>query len=769
MWGTRLRLHFFVALFALTLGPIGSTTAQLSGVELEIPRDFVGLGGQVRLGAWTPIRITLTNRGAEPRAVICRWILQDYDGDTVIAQRRIGALNPQQPESVWLYGTPPVNQPNGEPWTIQVLDESGERELASEEIVVDSRILLQNPHTPIGVMSTAALGLEPYTRRDTRHDSVRLLRGLELATLPDRWYGLSTLNALIWTSEGGAPVDQSGSVADEVLLALRQWVRRGGHLVIVLPSVGQTWTESAVADMLPVDEDEMRPLPDAELPGWLFDVRPVESMRMQLTGFAVEGEDDDDVTVLARAEDGTPVVVAGRHGFGRVTLVGVDLRDRRLVRLGVPAGRYRIWNTIFGWQTPVFSQAYIEAERDESPPTMNRVEHRGTVSLGRFIPGLIAMRNTAAPALLAAVVVFAIYWLLAGPITYAVLRHKGALRHSWLVFTVLAVIFSGITWAGAWAMQPRRTSIAHFTVLDADARTGMVRSHGWLSLFSPDFDEVQLALGDDELATQHTLSSAGHAHSGQGAGFPDPRRYVVDAAAPGAMAVPFRGTAKQFEMDYLGALGASQPGVTHEWIMPQGDVRIEGFWPVGELSHGLPGALRDVLVVYCPGEGERPWVWRYEQWAPQEVLDLSANRSRATELVRRPRSGDFPADRNWATEGFLGELIGQRTGQSFAEMERMRGSVAESDLIQAMEMLTFYSMLPPPNFRRGLSASIGGDRPVMYDRTGARAFDLSHLTAGRRLIVIGYLENGPLPAPLTVDGQGVEAEGWTMLRWIYDL
>ncbi|MFW6060551.1 MAG: hypothetical protein ACODAQ_10235 [Phycisphaeraceae bacterium] len=765
MRGFRLHVHLVAVLLAAWLWPAAPVAAQLSGVELAVPRDFVGIGGRLRLGEWTPIRVTLTNRGSEPRAVICRWLLRDYDGDEVIAQRRVGALNPQADESVWLYGVPPVNQPNGHAWTIQVLDEAGERVLASEDVLVDHRMLFEHAHTPIGVMSTAALGLQPYTARDTRHDAVALLRGLELASLPDRWYGLSSVQALIWTSEGGAPVDQAGSVADEMLLALREWVRRGGHLVIVLPSVGQTWTESVVADMLPVTDQQMRALPDAELPGWLYDARPSEPVRMQLTGFAVEG--DDDVAVLERAEDGTPVVVAGRHGFGRVTMVGVDLRDRRLVRMGVPSGRFGLWHTIFGWQSPAFTQAYIEAERNKNPPAMNRVAHRDEVSLGRFIPGMIAMRNTAAPALLAAVLVFALYWVLAGPVAYVALRQKGTVQHSWVVFAGFALLFSVVTWVGAWAMQPRLESVSHFSVLDADGRTGEVHAHSWLSLFAPEFGDVHVALGEDAGSAHHTLSSAGHPHGGQGAGFLDRRSYTLDAAAPSAMDVPFRGTAKQFELDYYGRLDRAQPGVMHDWVMPQGRVRVENAWPVGELSHGLPGVLRDVLVVYCPGDGQMPWVWRYDRWAPREVLDLSANRGRATGLVRRPRR--FAEDRNWNTEGFLGELIGQRTGRGFAQMEQLRGSVAESELIQAMEMLTFYAMLPPPNFRKGLSGALSGSRPVMYGRDGARPFDVSHLTAGRRLIVLGYLESAPLPAPLTVDERAVDSEGWTMVRWVYDL
>jgi len=239
----------------------------------------------------------------------------------------------------------------------------------------------------------------------------------------------------------------------------------------------------------------------------------------------------------------------------------------------------------------------------------------------------------------------------------------------------------------------------------------------------------------------------------------------VDAGAPNELNVPFRGTAKQLELDYRGPLDNGRPGVTHQWTMPQGNVRVEGAWPVGELSHRLPGTLRDVLVVYCPGEGQMPWVWRYDQWKPQTVLDVSANRRQGTRLVQRPTQ--YKEERAWKNEGYLGELIARTSGGNFQKLDPAKARVASNVLIERMEMLTFYDMLPPPNFRK--MPGIGQGAAHTYVRDHGRPLDLSHLTAGRRLIVIGYLENSPLPAPLTVDGDNIASEGWTMVRWVKDL
>ena len=47
--------------------------------------------------------------------------------------------------------------------------------------------------------------------------------------------------------------------------------------------------------------------------------------------------------------------------------------------------------------------------------------------------------------------------------------------------------------------------------------------------------------------------------------------------------------------------------------------------------------------------------------------------------------------------------------------------------------------------------------------------DLTPMFAQRRLIIVGHLEQSPLPIPLTVEDEEVSSSGWTVLRWVYDL
>lgn len=725
--------------------------AQVQDVVIQIDREFIGLAGHVRPGEWTPLRLSAQNRSAESRAVVCRWILRDFDGDRIHAERRV-TLNPQRIQHVWLYAAPPVNTRPNVPWTIQVIDAESQALLASVEAIAPD--WLPPNQSVIGLCSTLGLGLDVFTGRETRHEAVNVIAGLTLPTLPDRWHGLDSLQTLIWTREGVAPDDPQ--VTLEIQQAIREWVARGGHLVIVLPSAGQTWTASPLADLLPVDGSQMRQVDDFD-PLLLGMPRAGELFELPALVFDVDA-DEAGVAVLARDGQDRAYVIAHRYGFGRVTLVGIDLADRRVVRMGLPEGAHPIWSDIFHWQAPVYSERYMEGEVREGRMSLPTSINRRAVQLDSFVPHLIAMRNTTVPAMFAAIIFFAVYWVAAGPVSFGVLARRGQQRHSWLVFVAVVAVASVIAWGGALVMRPRTAAISHFSVVDYDARSQTAHTQSWLSLFVPEFGRAQVDLGPQQTQYLNTISSAGLPGTIDSVSFPDPQLYEMDAANPDDLNIPVRATAKQFRVDYMGPLLEDPRNLTHPWVMPQGKLRIERFWPAGTLSHGLPGELRDVLFVYCPGDGQTPWVWRHGAWGPGELVDLAQPKS-PHRLVQRPEN--YLDERQWEREGYLGQLIGYKTGLRFLDAE----FIAENELLQAMEMLSFHSALPPPNFRETDFAT-----PVaMYERTLGRDLDFTHLIAGKRLIMIGYLTDAPLPAPLSVDGEPVPSEGWTMVRWVYDL
>lgn len=738
--------------------PAQRVWAQVQGVLLDVQREYLGLGDYARLGAWTPVRVTLENQGSEPRQVLCRWLLEDVDGDRVTAQRRV-TLDALSTQYAWLYGPLPVRSKQNELWTIQVLNEDASEELARAE-VSPARTLAATDRM-IGIAGNRDFGLSGYTTGATTHEPIQLVSGLSLSTLPDRWYGLSAIDTLVWSRDGGDPDDPL--VTSEIQQALREWVRRGGHLVIVLPAYGETWTGSALADLLPVKPEQVRRI-EGRPPSWLGAIRSQEVMNVEMNVFDVGGDTGVDIVIR---HDNQPIVVAKRYGFGRVSLIGLDLADPRFAQMGLPNGPFPIWHDVFMWQAPVYEQARIDT--DVANNKMSRPDQRTRTLLGRFIPGRISMRGAAAPALLAAILVFGLYWFVAGPLSVIALNKKDAQRHSWVVFVGIVLCFSAISWAGAWLMAPKQAAVSHFTILRAGADSPAVHAHSWFSVYIPKFARQTIELDPDHPTNRNVLASPGLVAGLDETGFLDPQTYTLDMASPREVEVPFRSTAKQFEADFLGRIDQPQTGMAEPLILPQGEIKLDNNWPAGKLSHGLPGPLRDVVVIYCPGEdlttgkSQTPFVWRLKDpWEPKQVIDLGTP-DVLDRLVLKPKDTGY-TDRKWLEEGFLGKLIDSRPGKQLMDAAGVEVITTSTEMIQFIQLLAFFDALPPPDFRK-----TGLLEGFVFNRGLGRELDLTPMFAGRRLIVMGHLEDSPLPIPMTVEGEEVSSTGWTVVQWVYDL
>lgn len=728
--------------------------AQVEGVLLEVHREHLGLAGQSQLGAWTPVRLTLENQSSQPRQVLCRWLLSDADGDRVTAQRRV-TLDALGTHDAWVYGPLPIHTRPNDPWVLQVLTDDATVEITRTE----SHPVNIHPRDVrlIGVAGGHDMGLNAYTYQATLHEPVELVTGLSLTTLPDRWYGLSAIDTLVWSSAGGDPDDPL--VSSNTQQALRQWIRRGGHLVIVLPAFGESWSGSGLSDLLPVKTDKMYRFED-QPPTWLGDVRgeaagTAEPAAIDITTFQIRPGDGVDVI---QTHEGRPVIVAKRIGAGRVTLVGIDLADQRFSEMGLPNGKYPIWNDIFMWQAPVYTKARIDADIDTAK--MSRPSNRGIIPLGRFIPGRTSMRGTAATALLAAILIFGLYWVTAGPASFFVLKNKNATRHSWVVFLAIVVLFSGISWAGAWLIAPSSSAISHFTLLDAQAGNPNVHAHSWLSVYLPTFANQTIQVDPDQPNARNTLASPGMATNASDTGFVDPQTYAIDAGNPAAADIPFRSTAKHLEIDFLGRIDKTKAGLPNPIILPQGKaLQIQHSLPTGELSHGLPGTLNNVRILYCPGGNKTPLIWQVANWEPNEILKIG-ELTNGVPLVQRPTTYD---KRNFKAEGFLGMVMDSKPGQKLIDATGNEVTVTVSDTVQYIQLLSFFDTLPPPDF-----CKTSFPYANVYDRSIGRQLDITRLLSGHRLIVLGHLEDSPMPIPITADGNDIPSSGWTVVRWVYD-
>ncbi|MFK7788025.1 MAG: hypothetical protein AB8C95_00860, partial [Phycisphaeraceae bacterium] len=723
-------------------------------------------------------------------------LLTDEDGDELIAQRSNITLQPMRPQGVWLYATPPMSTRAGQTWVFQAVEVQSGELLNQVELQLSDSAMASPSVNLVGFCGFKGLGMTPWLRWSTHHEQLRLVRGLSLETLPDRWYGLDSLSSLVWMpGEGGQPTDNR--MSDSSKRALREWVYRGGHLVIVLPYAGQQWTgaDSGLADLLdPIGGDaikQARARPPISVFGVLRSTDRVALNYFDLneaSGYTSLAE----VNIARQPEnpptgaspvppDMKPLIVGKRFGFGQVTLVGIDLSDPDVLK-SIDAFRlHRVWTRIFNWRASKTGELIPDSEFD-SPQTRGQYweakDATTKVELGNWMSQRVAREGKTGAAIGLSFILFVLYIVFAAMTFPNLLKTKGWQRHSWMLFVCIVAFFSILAWGGAWLMRPATTSVSHFTVLDIDGNNNRVRAQSWQSLLIPTFgtSEVKVGTEKDGLARMEVinlLASPGNDLMPDSPGYPDRRSYVFNAAQPSEAPVPMRSTTKSLKIDFLGQITGQQPGLDRPWSMPQAGLRINNGLPVGTITHDFPDELTDVRIIYCPGgeqkparpgaarEPNRPLVYEYRvngtpaNWAPGTPLALPNARSAYSPLWVRPRL-DIKV-RNWRNEGYLGQAIADR-GHS-------NGSGNDANIVRDMPLISFYGALPPPDYETK-TAMFSTD---IYSRSMVRDLDLTHLITGRRIILIGHLRNSPSPVPLTVDGETIPSQGWTVVRWIYDL
>ncbi len=193
---------------ALSGGVHAAAQTQESSLRLDVEQGFAGLDGYMRPGHWSPIRLSIDNRAADDREVLLSWELADEDGDRVLAQRRATLTRQRDGQPVWLYAPIPMTTRDDTRWTLRAIDTANGQQLAEVRIQPNAQQLLRQSETLIAVTSAADLGLNDIAQHATSHEPIKLVRGLSLTRLPDRWHGLQALHALIWTQDlGENPAD----------------------------------------------------------------------------------------------------------------------------------------------------------------------------------------------------------------------------------------------------------------------------------------------------------------------------------------------------------------------------------------------------------------------------------------------------------------------------------------------------------------------------------------------------------------------------------
>jgi hypothetical protein len=813
--------------------------------DILIELDRFGVGSTYRPGGWVAARFRVTQRGGEPQAVQLVWETPNADGDIAEHTRSL-VLNPGTPTVRWLSAW---LLPGVDPTTTFAVrlhaEDAGQRgrELTATRVSPASAavagVQLDLSQSLIGVFGVSRLNLDGYSTPfgmqqlpRGMHETTRIIAGLDAKEIPDRWEGLGAFEALIWTDASPAALEL------EEAESLRQYIARGGHLVIVLPQAGNPWNfgssaGSALGDLLPstppqrlegVPIDRLTPLlskidgvrnpraitslsvwdPEALDPGWVpFLALPAR--RDPTTG----------ALLLEPGQlDGRCVAIQRLVQHGRITILGIDVAA--ISRLGLQAGGLpqpdAFWNQILGRRGDAPTGEELDI-LDKATPRRLTPDNaaRFTMGGGELIASRIGMTGPAMTGTLLAIVVFAVYWLIAGPLGFILLKRAGKVRHTWLAFLVTGLVFTAVAWVGGAAIRLGNVRLQHVTVLDHVARVPgdpprtdpqYQRAISWMSIYLPGYGSTRVEILSDP--GQRDLLASWLAPGTTAQRFPNIDRYVVPYSSPNAFDLPSRATATLLEARWMGTIDqdvgrlpyASDPAQPIREVItrtPSLTASLEG-----RLRHELRGTLSHVSVLHISSlrtplrrmlavrglssaqpalPGELPAIGLYfykASWAPGEELDLSqmyvadrtgqpaplraedarSPRSLARSFLKRYRE-DIAAETSALG---LGSPSIALTGRNWARL---------------IEMLSFFNMLPTPVwFSEG---ALLDAVPPRYLRQLGRELDLSAWFTRPCLIIIGLLEeeqpdgSTPCPVPMVVDGVRPPASGSTVVRWICPL
>ena len=795
-----------------------------------------GAGDIARAAGPLAVQVEFRSALDGPVEIEAVWELPNADLD-VAEYSRTFVLNPGQAQRRWLYGVlPPYGEGRlrDEVFDLRLYEvKNGERvrDLGTAKIAGSNAetppVFLQPTDDAFAVVGPRSCGLDIYNQASSNGNipSMNTMTVIgnfrDAESFPDRWEGYAAFDVVVW---GGGSIPPS-RISEDSANALTEWMTRGGNFVIALPAAGDPWSigtadrhafsallpketpvridDVRIADLLPMlsVSNSLR-APDSRTRLTVFDPATLTDGWRAFVGVPAP-KNSDGVPELASANtiegsapniDGLIIGVRREVGFGHMTVIGLDVEEiaaRGLQTPAIPQGDV-FWNRILSRRADTPSGAEYIALDDAG--RLASGGYARTLGGGAEIAPAIGLAGEAAVGVLAATAVFALYWLIAGPLGFALLKSWKKERWSWVAYVAVAAVFTVGIWAIGGSLAGSEARIRHLTVLDMIERAPgetdvtrpqLKRATGWFSLFAPQYGSTRVTLDTTPAAgssdTRNQLSSWRSVES-IAEGFPSSERYLMALDSPNTMNAPSRATSIDFEVHWLGGVkdgwgrmpSATKP-VSVEIDRSKGPARIT---INGTLTHSLPAPLTGVMLLHVwpmrnPLQALRPAV--SGKIADRRYIDQLPNRG---SLVSAPNwapgseldlTNCFPEALLTDRLGLENALRGRFSDPIYQTASQYVGGFGIADAIpleRVFEMLTFYNMLEPPAYLKNPPSD---PKLLRITRASARTLDLSAAFTEPCLVIMGWLADVELPYPLTVDGEEVPAQGSVFVRWVLPL
>jgi hypothetical protein len=462
-------------------------TAARAAIPVEIENLRVGFGADnvFKIGSWTPVWIQLKG-GPERFSGYMDVVASDDDGMPTAFRQ---AVDVPAGETRRFSG---YIRPGGRDSdvTIRFYSESGrwlgEREQARIMPVAprsvmpyESLVLAAGQPQGIDQIPAAAGFQQAGSTAANSGDAEIVLTRLEIDgdRVPGRWYGFDAARAVVLDTSDRATLDMISGLRGQALV---EWIKRGGHLVV---SVGANWQavrDSVLGPVLPAvpaGQERVQSLEALDtFAGASKSITPPQTPRQMIT--KLEQLDERGGKALSSLAN-LPVIVRGSYGFGRVTLIGVDVDqkifsdwpDRGLFWIrALDLKRSRPANAA-NTAMPVGARFYASGVTDLASQLRVALEQFPRVKLIPF--GWVAF------------LIF-LYVLAIGPGDYLFLKRVlKRMELTWITFPAIVVGVSLLAYSAAYRLKGNDLLVNKVDVVDVDQVSGLTRGRSWATLFSP--------------------------------------------------------------------------------------------------------------------------------------------------------------------------------------------------------------------------------------------------------------------------------------------
>ena len=462
--------------------------------DVSIESVDIGIGQVTRPGAWTQLTVNLQS----DEAVDCRVeaVAADPAGNPARFPSSAIQLQPQVSNSVTLFFTAGRLE---DTITVKVLSTTGDvlasRRLACSESKSDAAGFTMVRHAVPVWLVAGTIGnnqkgksTEQTLRKAFSDRGVHFTQLESSAGFTDHWRAFSAVSTVFLVGDFELTKEQSS--------ALDLWVRQGGHVVVVVGTRVEELSRSEIAEWV-LDGREVTASSLSDLSGMEAFAR--SSFRIPIVS-RIQGS-------VIRAQDGIDVVTGiegslltrSAHGFGRITLLGVDV-DRP------PLSRWRSIDSFF------VAAADLPATVADEESSGQRISHSGITELAtQFQIGMETIPHVGERSTLSVLGLVLLFLLIIGPLDY-LLVHRFLKKPglTWLTFPSI-VIAAGLlasSVAGGANGTVVRSRVCE--LIDVDASSGFTRKAVWSSVYSPEHRRYRIRVDHDPavLSGQSSLDSA---------------------------------------------------------------------------------------------------------------------------------------------------------------------------------------------------------------------------------------------------------------------